>query len=1142
MPESAPQIFQTNSPGRWQRFKWSGRILLLLLFLVIAIVYVTFKTAYTPDVPMEGRAIKKVLTGDVPAYRQSELTKRYRGFRKFIDEKWATGKGCGQNDNIIDLSSTPLFSDTLGIRAAFYVPWDPQSFYSLQKNISKLNLILPEWFFIDPNADTLFANMDKKAYDIIKASGVKIMPMLSNNSNGKFNGKALHRILNSQEKQDRLISDVLKQMARFKFTGINVDFEEIQESNNEKLSNFQKKLYKSLHENGYMVTQNVSAFNEDYDYPELAKYNDYLFLMAYDENNENTKPGPICSEKWVEAAVDNLAKHVPSQKIILNLAAYGYDWSKDTVSILSYQQALTIARESEGIVNFDNNTYNLHYSYYDEKDVIHDVHFTDAATNFNSLRFTTEYGLAGTALWRLGSEDSRIWAFYDLPMHKSALASFDFKAFSNVAGIGTPDYMGEGEILDVLSTPQNGHITPEIDKSEMLISEEHYDKLPSAYVVRKLGKNASSAKKLVLTYDDGPDQKYTPEILDTLAYYHVPAAFFLVGIQAEYNIPIVKRILREGHEIGNHTFTHPDISKVDKKRALIEMDATRLLIECITGRSTILFRPPFNADSEPGKDEELIPVALSRTRNYLSIGESIDPEDWEKALRPDLNADTIFNRVVNAYNYRVNVLQDSASIILLHDAGGDRSETVKATGMIIRYFRSKGYTFTTIADLLGKKRDDVMPPVPRGSGYFLLQFNYVLAEMAYLGGHFFYALFLVFMILSTIRLLALGTFAIMQKKKEAKIVYPPLDDANAPLVSVIVPAYNEEVNAVSSLQNLLYCTYTNYEVIFVDDGSKDTTYEKVKAAFENHPKVKVYTKSNGGKASALNYGIAQSHADFVVCIDADTKLNPDAISLLMRHFSNKEVGAVAGVVTVGNERNALTKWQSIEYTVSQNFDRKGFAYVNAITVVPGAIGAFRKDALLLAGGFTIDTLAEDCDLTIRILKAGYIVDNEPKAISYTEAPESLKQFMKQRFRWSFGVMQTFWKHRDALFNSRYKALGWIALPDILLFKYIIPIFSPLADLLMILGLFTESRGKIFFYYLIFTAVDLIISSVAFLFEKEKPYKLIWLIPQRIIYRWLMLVVLFRSFRRAIKGELQHWGVLKRTGNVKDITVDRPLNV
>jgi cellulose synthase/poly-beta-1,6-N-acetylglucosamine synthase-like glycosyltransferase/spore germination protein YaaH/peptidoglycan/xylan/chitin deacetylase (PgdA/CDA1 family) len=1135
MAQNNPQIFQTNNPTRWQRFKWAGRIVLVLALVAFAAVVIALVNASLPDIPLEGRAIKKVLTEKTPDYRESKMGRDYRGMRKYIEEKWAKGQGVGQRNPNLNLSTSAFFNDSLGIRAAFYVNWDPQSFLSLRRNIAKVNLVLPEWFFIDPNADTLIANIDKKGFDVIKAAKVKVMPILSNNYNSVFSGDALHRILNNKAKKERLIADVLRLITKYKFAGINVDFEELKESNNEILSNFQRDLYTALHEKGFMVTQNVSPFNEDYDYKELSNYNDYIFLMAYDEHSESSGPGPISGQRWIEAAVDHLAKVVPTKKIVLNIAAYGYDWKNGKVenTPLTYQQALVTARESDGIVDFDNDSYNLHYQYYDDHEVLHEVHFTDAATNFNTLRFATEYGLAGTAIWRLGAEDNRVWDFYDLPMTKQALQKFNFNEFSKVAGLSEVDFMGQGEILDVLSTPKDGKIKCEIDSADMLIAEEKYETLPSSYVVKKWG--YTNKPKIVLTYDDGPDPKYTKEILDTLAYYHVKASFFLVGLEAEKNIPLVKRIFREGHEIGNHTFTHPDMSAVSNQRAILEMDATRLLIECITGHSTILFRAPFNADYEPQKHEEIAPVALSRTRNYITVGEGLDPEDWQRGLYKNFTADTIFNRVKRSYEDHL-ASGDSINIVLLHDAGGDRSQTVLATGMLIRYFRAKGYEFTTVADLLGKKPDDVMPPVPHGNGYYLLQINYGLAELGYLSGYIFYALFLVFMLLSAIRLITLGVLAILQKKIEQRFI--PILPANYPLVSIIVPAYNEEVNVIDSLHNLLRCDYSNFKIIFVDDGSKDATWQKVTEAFSNHPTIKLFTKKNGGKASALNLGIEKTEADYVVCIDADTKLAPDAVSKLMHNFftekkgTEKEVGAVAGIVKVGNEVNVLTKWQSIEYITSQNFDRKGFAYANAITVVPGAIGAFKKQAIVNAGGFTTDTLAEDCDLTIRILRAGYIVANEPRAIAYTEAPESVKQFMKQRYRWSFGVMQTFYKHRDLMLNVNHRSLGFIAMPDILLFKYIIPFFTPLADILMLFGLFTDNAGEIGFYYVIFTIVDAAIAALSFLFDKENPSKLIWLIPQRIIYRWLMMVVLFRSFKRAIKGELQHWGVLKRTGNVK----------
>lgn len=660
----------------------------------------------------------------------------------------------------------------------------------------------------------------------------------------------------------------------------------------------------------------------------------------------------------------------------------------------------------------------------------------------------------------------------------------------------------------------------------MLISEESYDKLPSKWVGRKYG--STDKKKLVLTFDDGPDPTYTPQVLDILKKEHVPAAFFLVGINAENNIPLVKRIYNEGHEIGDHTFTHPNIAKVSTRRAVLEMESTRLLIECITGHSTVLFRAPYNADFEPQKAEELIPVAIAHRKNFVDVGESLDPEDWE----PGVTADSIVARVIRRKE-EMNAADLGGNIILLHDAGGDsRKATVEALPRIIHYFKSKGYTFTTISDMLGKSKETLMPPVPEGSGYFLVQCNYFIAAAGYWVGYVLFSLFVVFIVLSMARLLFLAYLAIRQRRKEKQ--YPPVPWTSYPLVSVIVPAYNESVNAVSSMQNLLRTTYPNVEIIFVDDGSKDDTYEKMYNAFHNNGRVKVYTKPNGGKASALNFGISQSVAEFVVCIDADTRLLPDAISKLMQHFTDQQTGAVAGNVKVGNEVNMLTKWQAIEYITSQNFDRKAFAYLNAITVVPGAIGAFRKQAIVEAGGFTTDTLAEDCDLTIRLLRAGYTVTNEKDALALTEAPESTKMFIRQRFRWSYGVMQTFWKHRDVLFNNKYKALGWVAFPNILLFQFIIPAFAPIADIIMITSLFTGSAANVLLYYGLFMLVDAAVAILAFSFEKEPKKRLVWMIPQRIVYRWLMLFVLFKAFLKAIKGEWQGWGVLKRTGRVKDI--------
>ena len=679
----------------------------------------------------------------------------------------------------------------------------------------------------------------------------------------------------------------------------------------------------------------------------------------------------------------------------------------------------------------------------------------------------------------------------------------------------------------------------EIDTAEQIRSEQNYVHLPSPFIITKFGEDTSTTgRKIILTFDDGPDPRWTPKVLDILEREHIPATFFIVGIQGEKNIPLLRRIYKDGFEIGNHTFTHSNIADMSADRAELEMKLTRLLIECTTGRSTILFRAPYNADSEPRTFQELLPIARGKEAHYYTIGESIDPMDWE----PGISADTIVQRVSKIESEKLG------NIILLHDAGGrTRQATIDALPRIIKHFRDKGYKFTTVSDLIGKTKDDVMPPLPKGEEQWLIKLNFLLAETTYWGGQILFSLFLVGIALSIGRMVAVGILAYLQKKKSnnESLLPPPIGGENFPLVSVIVPAYNEEVNSVRTVNSLLQQDYPNLEIIFVDDGSTDKTYQFVSEAYRNNSFVKVFTKRNGGKASALNFGINASDAEFVVCIDADTQLKSDAVSQLIKKFRRKSVGAVAGNVKVGNEVNIITRWQSIEYITSQNFDRRAFDLLNCITVVPGAIGAFRKAAILDAGMFTTDTLAEDCDLTVRLLRCGYTILNCSQAISYTEAPETLKGFMNQRFRWSFGVMQTFWKHRDACFNTKYKTLGLIALPNILIYQIILPFLAPLADLILVLSLIAAGLNivdagidSIIFYYAVFSLVDVAGAAVAFAFEKENLNKLWWMIPQRLVYRQLMYYILIKSVRRAIKGELQGWGKLKRTGNVNQLVISR----
>jgi cellulose synthase/poly-beta-1,6-N-acetylglucosamine synthase-like glycosyltransferase/peptidoglycan/xylan/chitin deacetylase (PgdA/CDA1 family)/spore germination protein YaaH len=1111
------QVFQTDTPGRWNRFKWLSRVILIALVCSVVGSVITITSQQYPSLPNLNPVAKKLTKEEL---EQLKASKQFKDFK--IDK-----------DQIQKLERTrslyrakhPNNKDR--INAGFYRPWEAQAYNSLVEHIARLDMIVTEGFVIKPDADSIQAKIDTGLINLNKKYKKPVLVTISNyvnssNNTGGFDSKDIYRIIKSKKLRATFIGSIITQLNKYKLQGINLDFDDIKDRNAPDYVRFEQELYKTLHPLGLLVTQNVIPDDDQYNLERLQHYNDYLFVMAINQHTEDSNAGDISNQHWVEEILDRVCARIPSEKVILTVFGGGVDWPENSVGKgIGYQTAISTAHENKSKIVYDPVSANLHYKYTGTDSLLHTVYFTDAATNFNIIRMADDWDTGGVALWRLGGEDPRMWSFFqkNLAIDSLRKTGIDVKRLTNVGLNNKINYEGDGEVLDLITTPVKGEIAVKLDTVNYIITNQTYIKLPTKYVIRKYGYKPG---KIVLTFDDGPDPDFTPRILDILKREKVPAAFFVVGSMGEKNIQLLKRIYDEGFEIGNHTFFHPDISTVSLERVNLELNSTRKLIESVTGHSTILFRPPFNADAEPQTLAEVIPVAESRKQSYINIGESIDPWDWQ----PGVTADSILARTIKQAN--------NGSMLLLHDAGGDtREETVKALPGIIHYFKTHGYKFTTIADILDKNKDELMPPVKNGlwlstslTDMFIVTFYYINWFLLYV--------FLSAIFLAIGRIVLIGILALRQYTENRSFTKyrSRLTKMQLQPVSIIVPAYNEEVTVIKTIQSLLKTQYKNFEIIFVDDGSKDKTYDMVYAAYGDNPQVMVLTKPNGGKASALNFGITHARHDFVVCIDADTQLKDDAIYHLMTYFTDDEIGAVAGTVKVGNEGNIITRWQSIEYITSQNMDRRAFDLINSITVVPGAIGAFRKSAVFQAGGFTTDTLAEDCDLTMRILKKGYIIKNCAEAIAYTEVPETLEALLKQRFRWSFGVIQSFWKNRSALFNKKYKFFGMVGMPNILIFQIVLPLFSPLADLFMVLGLFGEKPMRIIIYYIVFVLVDFIVGTIAFWMEKEDYKKLVYIIPQRFVWRQLMYYILFKSLRKALKGELSTWGVLKRTGNVK----------
>ncbi|MEI7677232.1 MAG: glycosyltransferase [Bacteroidales bacterium] len=1123
MPNKPRQIFQTDKPTRWNRFQWLFRSF-LVVFLLLSVTFIISllghqRSVKLPDIEVKKKKLQKLTAEEMSAAFSPQAKKE---FKADIRKIRALNKDHDLYEKKVALPANRQIE--FPIRAAFYVNWDVQSKYSLEYNASELNMVLPEWFFVTDSTNEIALKIDSIGLDIMRKEKVVIVPMITNFFKGGFNGKNVDRIISSPKRRNQFISSIVRALDKYKFQGVNIDFENLEDATKSRyIVAFQKELYAALHKKNYIVTQDIQPYNEAYNLKELAKRNDFIFLMAYDQHNAPGLPGPIAAHKWIEAALNETLRSIPPEKLILCVPTYGYDWPEGCLGTnVTYQKAITKASETEAKIDFDNLTYNLTYNYKDENNLKHTVYFADAATNFNAMRAAEDFGTAGVALWRLGSEDIRIWQFFARNLSFQSLKEdkFNYSVLHKSQSNYNINFTGTGgEIYNILSLPKDGVIKVQVSPQDELITEEDYKVLPASCVVDRSG--FRKEKWVAITFDDGPSDDFTPQILDILSKYHVRATFFIIGNNAEQNLPVIERIYREGHELGNHTFTHTNLSGVGAERERIEIRTTNRVIQAVTGHSTILFRSPYT--SEPKSLDEFIPLYTAKQEGLIAVSSSYDPRDWETGV----SADTILERIENANRY--------GNIVLLHDAGGDRTQTIIALPRIIEYFQKEGFKFATVADLMGKKRSDIMPEVPSNYVTFV---DDAIVQGTYYWQSFLFSLFLLALILSSAKLFLLVILTLINRIRERKRIITVDPQKEERKVSIIVPAYNEEVNIEKSILNLLKIDYPNFNIVFVDDGSKDSTYQRVYDKFNSNEKVKVFTKPNGGKASALNFAIERADGDILVCIDADTILKADAISQMVRHFADEDVAAVAGNVKVGNRRNLLTNWQSIEYITSQNFDRRAFDLLNAIMVVPGAIGAFQKEALIEVGGFTVDTLAEDCDLTMRLLIAGYKIRNCNEALSYTEAPETLQMFVKQRFRWAFGIMQSFWKHKELLFNTKQPNLGWIILPNVLIFQMFLPLFSPIVDILMIYSIFAGNTGYVLEFYVGFLLFDSAISWMAFRFDKEKfTIKTFFIFAlQRLIYRQIMWYVLVKAYNKAIKGELALWGVLKRTGNVEDKTV------
>jgi cellulose synthase/poly-beta-1,6-N-acetylglucosamine synthase-like glycosyltransferase/peptidoglycan/xylan/chitin deacetylase (PgdA/CDA1 family)/spore germination protein YaaH len=1172
MVRSPTPIFIDHTGRRWRRIRRAALVagVLTTVIALVLVGTVVVSPPIPPELPLavaDNQPIARATTGKPGAYTKVDrLRVAYRRKLAAVMKKYGHRPPSRHPDLIpaLDVSTRKRPTRTEAIVAGFYVNWDDNSFASLRRNYNKLDWVIGEWGFVTRGADSLTIRVKPQVIELLNSQPPETRPSLflmitnyvvssTDSTKGQFDAAVVRAFLANPVARANAIRQLSAAVQKYGLAGTTLDMENFEAAVQPQVLSFAKELHDAMHGMGKLATQALAAYDDDGYVRRAAAVNDKLFPMLYDEHYATGEPGPIASQRFYATQAARFARLVPPSKLILMVGAYGYDWN-DAEAVLnhqaelySFQDVMRVARgsgrRSTPRPRLDPESLNPYMQWTSPDSTDHVLWYLDATTAYNEMRVGEALGVAGHAIWRLGAEDPAFWNVVSQQGHLLAPDSL-----RRIPPGYDPEFNGSGEILQIAYFPQDGRRDLRIDQQSGYVIEQTLLTVPIPYVVSRIGGGPRNRHRVALTFDDGPDARWTPMILDTLRSRGVKATFFVVGQNVDTHVRLLQREYDEGHEIGNHTYTHPNMELEGERRAKIELDATSSLLEAVISRRTAFFRPPYFGDAEPTTDAELLPVGIASRRNYWTIGLHVDGEDW-KELPSDKIVRLVLERraAPNAINATT---QDSArNVILLHDAGGNRLNTVAALGPLIDSLRARGDTIVLVSALAGITRDEAMPQLPntsavtrliRKAGFLMLG----TAETT------LYWVFSIAVALGILRLLVIGVLALVQRLLRHQDRRVPV--TYTPGVSVIVPAYNEERVVAQTIASLLSQKYDgDMEIVVVDDGSSDDTARVVEKAYGDHPQVSLHRKANGGKASALNYGIAQARHEIVIGLDADTLFADDTVSELVQPLADPAVAAVAGNAKVGNRINVVTRWQALEYVTSQNLDRRAFSLLDCITVVPGAVGAWRRAVVLEVGGFQDDTVAEDQDLTLAMGRAGYSVAYADGAVAYTEAPDTLRGLARQRFRWSFGTLQCAWKHRDAFLRARFGTLGLVALPNVLLFQLLLPAVSPVADLMFVLSIFSVwlnatahrvdgrleyglvNLEQVLTYYAIFLFVDWLAAVLAFLLEPDEDKQLTWLIfIQRFAYRQVMYWVVVRSFAAALSGRLVGWGKLDRKATVE----------
>src|ERR1700738_2665512 len=873
MPEK--QIFFDPQRKRWKRLRRIFDIGAVITTLVVAgVIFNTLRSQPLPELflPLAKHNFKALhdRTPLLKGARPAALTRR-KTTRKASEILLNTGEG---------------------LRAAYYAPDDATSYSSFKAHVHQIDMPLPEWLHVDaPDGHLLSMSSlnTMQEYRVIDGTtvhdpddlnkikhviqetreGTEIFPHLNNfNPHTQIWDPAIGDVLADDAKRGELENQIIQFFTALPaYRGLSLDFENLRDDSIPAYMTFIGELYAKLHARNLRLCVNVAVATEDQYLKQIAGNSDWVVLMNYDLHEVESEPGPIAPQPWCVSNLQRVLKLIPKEKLICAIGNYGYDW---TLSIPDPEgkhgkapkpqvidtQDLTVSEvwqrdsDADADLNLDYDSLNPHFEYIDEdNNQRHVVWFLDGVTVLNELRAARELGLQTFALWRLGEEDASVWNVWDRPSAATAL-----QALGTVQPGHDVDTEGEGEIIRVAGTPKAGSRSVEVDTEEpdprkKLIIDEHMDVYPNTYTIEQYGYHPN---QVALSFDDGPDPKWTPRILVTLKRRGAPATFMLIGEAAQQNLGLMKRIVREGHEIGNHTYTHPDISEISSRQLDMEINLTNRLFASKLGVQPLYFRPPYDIDEEPDTDDQAAPVVRIQQDGLTVIGNKIDTDDWDERIRK--TPKEIAQSVLDQLNRMKTKPQFRGSIVLMHDGGGDRAVTVAALPVLIDTLRAHGYQIVQVSALMNKTTAEVMPKLSFWQQVRTLPDSVAFSALSIIF-NFVVVVFFVGDILMSARLILVGIFAIIDRLRKPH--HAALPGFN-PRVAVLIPSYNEEKVIVRTIRSVLNSDYQNLRVIVIDDGSKDRTAEAAREAYAAEirgGRVEVLEKPNGGKAAALNFAL-----------------------------------------------------------------------------------------------------------------------------------------------------------------------------------------------------------------------------------------------------------------------------------------------